>query len=237
MTAPEAEWLHPPDLAAARRAQEAMAERVIRADAFGPVRVVGGADVSSERFDPTRRVTAAVVALDAATLAPLAEAGATGLAAFPYVPGFLGFREAPVLVEALARLAPQPDLLMVDGHGIAHPRGLGIASHLGVLLDLPTIGVAKSVLAGRVEGELGPEPGDRAPLVARGEVIGMALRSRRRANPLYVSTGHRVSLETALAWVVRALRGRRLPATTQAAHDAANTLRRSLNASGAAGPG
>ncbi|MBW8268553.1 deoxyribonuclease V [Caldovatus aquaticus] len=222
------EWIHPPDLDAARAAQRAMAERVIAEDAHGPVARLGGADTSAERFDPEGRVHAALVTLDAATLAPLAEAGATGIAAFPYIPGFLGFREVPTLLAAWARLDPRPDLVMVDGHGVAHPRGLGIASHFGVLLDVPTIGVAKSVLVGAPEEEVGPAPGARANLVWRGRVIGVALRTRARARPVYVSVGHRVSLEGAVAWVLRACAGRgyRLPEPTRLAHRAANRVRR-----------
>jgi deoxyribonuclease V len=220
------DWLDPPDLDAARAAQRAMAERVIAQDAHGPVARLGGADTSAERFDPEQRVHAALVTLDARTLRPLAESGATRVAAFPYIPGFLGFREVPALLAAWARLDPKPDLVMVDGHGIAHPRGLGIASHLGVLLDLPTIGVAKSVLVGEPAGMLGAEPGARVPLVWHGRAIAMALRTRARANPLYVSVGHRVGLESAVEWVLRtAGRGYRLPEPTRLAHLAANRQR------------
>lgn len=219
------DWLQPENLAAARRAQEAMAASVEIEDRLGPVHRLGGADVSTTRFDPERRVWAAVATLDAATLLPLAEAGEAGIARFPYVPGFLGFREVPALVAAWSRLAEKPDLVMVDGHGIAHPRRLGIATHLGLVLDLPTIGVAKSLLVGEVAA-LPDAPGAEAPILWRGAVIGMALRLRARANPVYVSTGHRVSLATALAWVKRTATGHRLPAPTRAAHAAAGRLRR-----------
>lgn len=219
------DWLQPENLAAARRAQEAMAASVETEDRLGPVNRLGGADVSTTRFDPERRVWAAIATLDAATLLPLAEAGEAGIARFPYVPGFLGFREVPALVAAWSRLAEKPDLVMVDGHGIAHPRRLGIATHLGLVLDLPTIGVAKSLLVGEV-ATLPDAPGAEAPILWRGAVIGMALRLRPRANPVYVSTGHRVSLATALAWVKRTATGHRLPAPTRAAHAAAGRLRR-----------
>jgi len=219
-------WLHPPDLMVARAAQLAMAERVIATDAHGPITRIGGVDISCLRFDPARRVHAAVVTLDAATLAPLARSGESGTAAFPYVPGFLGFREVPALLAAWSRLDPKPDLILVDGHGIAHPRGLGIASHLGVALDVPTIGVAKTLLVGRPEGELGELPGARVPLVWKGRALGVALRTRARANPLYVSVGHRVSIEGAVAWVLRTGRGYRLPEPTRLAHLAANAVRR-----------
>jgi deoxyribonuclease V len=152
-------------------------------------------------------------------------AGAVARAAMPYVPGLLGFREIPALLAAWEKLRAKPDLLLVDGHGVAHPRRLGIAAHLGVVLDVPSIGVAKSVLVGAEEAPLADEPGAETPLVWRGERIGTALRTKRRSNPLYVSIGHRVSQETAVAWVRRATGTYRLPEPTRQAHLAANALR------------
>lgn len=206
--------------AEARLLQPELAARVTTTDALPPVRVVGGVDASALRFDATRAVHAGAVALDAATMAPLAEAGATTTGGLPYIPGLLGFREVPALMVALDRLPVQPDLILVDGHGIAHPRRFGVACHLGVLRDVPTIGVAKSLLVGEIAGE-----GPRAPIVWKGEVIGMALRTRARANPILVSPGHRISLETAVAWVEACLRGRRLPEPTRHAHEAATRQR------------
>ena len=203
-----------------------LAAQVSREDRCGEVRVIGGADASSTRFDPERTVHAAMVSLGWPSLAVLGSSGSVRRGGLPYIPGLLGFREVPALAEAWAALSPRPDLVMVDGHGIAHPKGFGIASLLGVVLDVPTIGVAKSVLVGEVAGSLPDEPGARAPLVWQGRQIGTALRSRRGANPLYVSIGHRVTLDTALAWVERCLAGRRLPEPTRAAHDAAGALRR-----------
>jgi deoxyribonuclease V len=220
-------WLHPADIAAARAAQAEMAARVVAHDdpparsPAGSAPRLGGADVSNTRFDPRRRVHAAIVTLGAGAIATATESRA---ADFPYVPGYLGFREVPALVAAWARLAVKPDLLLVDGQGLAHPRGLGLASHLGVVLDIPTIGVAKSLLVG--EARPGPEAGDTAPILHKGAVIGMALRTRRGARPLYVSVGHRVSLGTAVALVRAACNGRRLPVPIRAAHDAANAARR-----------
>lgn len=218
-------WLYPRDIAEARAAQAEMAAHVVTSDDVPPrIARLGGADVSNTRFDPTKRVHAALVTLDAAADAPIATASETRVADFPYVPGYLGFREVPALATAWARLAVKPELLLVDGQGMAHPRGLGLACHLGLVLDMPTIGVAKSLLIG--EGEPGPDPGDSAPLVWKGRCIGMALRTRRGAKPLYVSVGHRVSLETAVAVVLAATGGRRLPAPIRFAHDAANQARR-----------
>ncbi|HYF06460.1 MAG TPA: endonuclease V [Acetobacteraceae bacterium] len=225
MSAIPPHWIQPADLKEARRAQEEMAGAVIANDEPREPAALGGADTSAERFDPARRVFAAIVTLGAAG-GVIASATQAATAPFPYVPGFLGFREVPALVTAWERLAVKPDLLLVDGHGIAHPRGLGVATHLGLVLDHPTVGVAKSLLVGRPAHPLAEEPGARAPLVWRGRAIGVALRTRRRANPLYISVGHRVSLERAVSVVLATLGGRRLPEAVRAAHDAANTLRR-----------
>jgi deoxyribonuclease V len=220
----------PATAAEARRLIPDLAARVETADRIGAVQVIGGADASSTRFDPTRTVHAAVVSLSWPSFDVMGKAGAVTQGGLPYVPGLLGFREVPALAEAWAALDPRPDLVMMDGHGVAHPQGLGIACLLGLVPDVPVIGVAKSVLVGTVEGDLPDVAGARAPLVWKGRRIGTALRSRRGANPLYVSTGHRVSEETALAWVERCLSGRRLPVPTQAAHEAAGALRLSAAA-------
>jgi len=185
---------------------------------------IGGADVSALRFDPTRAAHAGVVMLDAAALAPLAEAGATVTGGLPYIPGLLGFREAPALLAALARLPAPPDLLLVDGHGRAHPARCGVACHVGVAADLPTIGVAKSLLVGAVD-PLAEALGATAAIRHRGELVGVALRSRARAKPIYISVGHRITLDSAVAWVRRCLAGRRLPEPTRLAHDAATRQR------------
>ena len=205
------------------------AARVVAEDRLDEVRVIGGADASATRFDPERAVHAALVALSWPALERLGEGGAVTRGGLPYIPGLLGFREVPALLDAWARLAPKPDLVLVDGHGQAHPRGLGIASLLGVVLDVPTIGVAKSILVGKVEGELDQAVGAQAPLVWKGRHIGVALRLRRGANPVFVSVGHRVSLPTALGWVARTARGYRLPEPTRLAHLAAADVRRAAD--------
>jgi deoxyribonuclease V len=215
----------PTTAAAARLLVPGLADLVEAKDRIGKVCVIGGADASATRFDPTRTVHAAMVALGWPSLAPIARAGAVTRGGLPYVPGLLGFREVPALAQAWAALDPKPQLVLVDGHGLAHPRGFGIACLLGLVLDVPTIGVAKSVLVGEVEGILPDEAGARAPLMFKGRRIGTALRSRRGANPLYVSVGHRISPEAALDWVERCLRGRRLPEPTRSAHEAAAALR------------
>lgn len=225
MTLPP-DWIDPPDLATARAAQVALAARVVTEDALGPVRRIGGVDISNTRFDPENLVFAAVVVLAWPGLEVVASASAVRRATMPYIPGFLGFREVPALLEAWARLGERPDLVLVDGHGVAHPRGLGIASHLGVVLDIPSIGVAKSPLVGRPEGKLGGEPGEAVPLAWKGRMLGTVLRTRRRSNPLYISPGHRVSPATSVEWVRRCGTGYRLPEPTRQAHLAANAARR-----------
>jgi deoxyribonuclease V len=220
------EWLHPSSLKEASAVQRQLAERVTTEDRLGPVETVAGVDVSQKWRDPEGIIFAAVVLLEAATMRVVGAAHATRRSDFPYVPGFLGFREVPCLLDAFARLPAMPDLVFVDGHGVSHPRRLGIATHLGVLIDRPTIGVAKSILVGRPAGELPPEPGSRVPLEWRGEEIGLVLRTKLRVNPVYVSTGHRVALPTAAEWVMRAAKGYRLPEPTRQAHLSANEFRR-----------
>ncbi|UIJ46860.1 endonuclease V [Sphingomonas cannabina] len=221
-----ADWLAPPDLSAAAKVQREIAAAGETADRVGPVRMVAGVDTSMRWRDVRGPIHAAVAPLPWPPGEPLPAASVTMVPRIPYVPGYLGFRETPAIVAALRRLGAMPDLILVDGHGRAHPRRCGIATHLGVVADVPTIGCAKTLLCGRVEGELGPAPGDRAPLVDRDEVVGVALRTRPRAQPIYVSIGHRVSLETAVAWVLKLCDGRRLPLPIRLAHDAANATRR-----------
>jgi deoxyribonuclease V len=219
------EWLYPETLAVATQAQREIAEACETYDRIGDVSLVAGADTSMKWRDSMGPIHAAIAPLRWPGREPLSPSIATQIPPFAYVPGYLGFREAPALAAAWEALAEKPGLLLVDGHGRAHPRRCGIATHLGVLLDLPTVGVAKSILCGRIEGVLGEAAGSRAPLIDRGEVVAMALRTRVRALPIYVGTGHRVSLETAVAWVLALTEGRRLPLTTRLAHDAANAAR------------
>lgn len=220
------DWLELPDLATARAAQVSLSARVVREDAHPPVRRLGGVDISNSRFDPEGRIYASVVVLEWPGLRVVARASAEARATIPYIPGYLGFREVPALLAAWAKLDLKPDLVLVDGHGIAHPRAFGIATHLGVVLDVASIGVAKSPLVGRPAAELGEEPGAEQPLVWKGQRLGTVLRTKRRSNPLYISLGHRVSAEGAVEWVKRCHTGYRLPEPTRQAHLAANEARR-----------
>lgn len=198
----------------ARAIQERLRSLVETADRLGPVETVAGVDVG---FEAGGRITrAAVVVLRLADLRPVAQALVRAPTVFPYVPGLLSFREIPAVLEALGRLERLPDLILCDGQGRAHPRRLGIACHLGVLTDLPTIGVAKSRLIGS-HAEVPDRKGAWVPLYDGEEVIGAVLRTRRGVRPLYVSAGHRVSLETAIDYVLRCTPKYRLPETTRRA--------------------
>jgi deoxyribonuclease V len=221
--------LHPWDLppAEARALQRELAARVIADRPLGSYQLVGGADVSFNKYSPT--LFAAVVVLRADTLELVDQAGVVAEATFPYVPGLLSFREAPPVLEAFEKLSTRPDVLLCDGQGIAHPRRLGLAAHLGLWLGIPTVGCAKSHLFGDFD-EPGPDRGDWSPLTDHGETIGAVLRTRDRVNPLFVSPGHLCDLSGTIAAVLNAARRYRLPTTTRMAHDLVNEMRRRASA-------
>lgn len=202
------------DLADLREQQKALASSVIREDRFlvDPPTLIGGADVGFEEDGEVTR--AAMVLLSWPELELVEYQIARIPTTMPYIPGFLSFREYPALLAAWEQLSRKPDLLFVDGHGISHPRRLGVASHFGLLVDVPTIGVAKKRLCGKFE-PLSPEPGALAPLIDKQEQLGWVWRSKARCNPLFIATGHRVSQDSALAWVERCTRGYRLPEPTR----------------------
>jgi deoxyribonuclease V len=197
--------------------QNELRRHVIRRDDFNPatLRAVAGVDVG---FEEQGRVTrAAVAVLDYHTLACVDQAVARLPTRFPYIPGLLSFRELPAVLQALASLEQPPDIFLCDGQGIAHPRRLGIASHLGLLTGLPSIGVGKSRLIGRHE-KVPAKRGAWTPLLDDGETVGAVLRTRAGVKPVYVSIGHRISLETAVAVVMACTRKYKLPETTRTAH-------------------
>ncbi|MCA9605705.1 MAG: deoxyribonuclease V [Myxococcales bacterium] len=212
----------PCDVAEAEALQRAWAGDVETEDRLGEVRRVAGVDVAYEKGGD--RVFAAVVVLDAETLAPVERATHVARATFPYVPGLFSFRELPPLLECFAALDRPPDLVVCDGQGRAHPRRFGLACHLGLLFDLPTIGCAKTRLIGEHATPAAPR-GSEAPLLDDGEPIGTVLRTRDGVRPLYVSIGHRVSLTTARDWVLRLSPRFRLPETTRAADQLVGRLR------------
>ncbi|MDF2866658.1 MAG: nfi [Gammaproteobacteria bacterium] len=224
------EWLYPGSLEVATKLQLQLAQQVITTDQLPDnIQYIAGMDVSSNWRDPKQIIYATCVVLDAKTLRVVTSASAHMQQKFPYIPGFLGFREAPALVEAFAQLSLKPDLILVDGHGISHPRKLGIASHIGVLLDIPTIGVAKSILIGKPAGTLDLAADATMPLLWQEQTIAMLLRSKNRCNPLIIATGHKIALPTAVKLVKSYLRGYRLPEPTRQAHLAANAYRRKLH--------
>jgi deoxyribonuclease V len=219
-----------PSLAEARRIQEELRAALVTRDALPRrLRTVAGADVSYDRGSPV--LFAAVVVLDADSLAPVEAVAARGAARFPYVPGYLSFRELPLLAKAFAKLREPPDLVFADGHGFAHPRRFGFASHLGVTLGLPSIGCAKTRLVGAHRAP-GPARGAHTPLRDGGETIGDVVRTRVGVAPIYVSIGHRVSLPTARRLVLRFTPRYRVPEPIRAAHAEVNRLRREAAGSG-----
>ncbi len=197
----------------ARAIQNQLRSRVSTEADLGEIHRVAGVDIGFEG-DLAR---AAVVVLSYPDLEPLNQSVARVPVTFPYIPGLLAFREAPAAVAALEALSTEPDLFIVDGHGLAHPRRMGIACHLGVLLDKPTIGCAKSRLVGTFR-EPGTERGAWTRLYAGDEVIGALVRSRSGVRPIFVSIGHKVDLETAINLTLGCCRGYRLPETTRWAH-------------------
>ncbi|MDD9991836.1 MAG: deoxyribonuclease V [Rhodospirillales bacterium] len=226
MRAPVTASLHAWDLSPkeAIALQKALAGAVVRSDRFGPggrraIKRVAGVDAAFA--DAGRTIRVAAVLMDYPALVVTDRVLVERPATFPYVPGLLSFREVPALLEALGQLPAAPDLILCDGHGYAHPRRFGLACHLGLWLDTPAIGVAKSRLTGSHE-EPGPAKGDVAWLVADkgvrpGERLGAVLRTRERVKPVYVSAGHRVSLRTAVALTLRCATRYRLPEPTRLA--------------------
>jgi len=194
---------------------------------FAKVERVLAVDVSMDRFADW--LAAAAVVCDVRNRQVVASACVVEPIRFPYVPGLLSFRELPPILEAIGQLSVEFDAVVVDGHGLAHPRGLGIASHLGLWLDVPTIGLAKSRLCGTFE-EPADEPGSTSPLILHDIKVGIALRTRKKAGPIFVSVGHRCRLDDALKLALRLKDNRRIPWPVRAAHEAANTGRRARRA-------
>ncbi len=188
-----------------------------------PARVsrIAGTDISG--VDAEGKVRAVVVVLTYPALTVVEAASVHETPSFPYVPGLLSFRETPLLLKAFEKLTRAPDLVIVDGQGIAHPRRFGIACHLGLLLDIPAIGCGKSILTGR-HGKLGEKKGATAALIDKGETIGAAVRTRDGVTPVYISPGHRVDLPTAVAWALACATQYRLPEPTRLAHQTATAL-------------
>ncbi|NJL41091.1 MAG: deoxyribonuclease V [Leptolyngbyaceae cyanobacterium RM2_2_4] len=199
--------------------QQSLKNRVITTDCLGAVDFVAGVDVGFQDNGNTTRAAVAVLSFPELELRD--QAIARRPTSFPYIPGLLSFREVPAVLDALEQLTLTPDLLLCDGQGIAHPRRLGIASHLGLLVDLPAVGVAKSLLVGQ-HAEVPDQKGSWVSLLHNGETIGAVLRTRPHTKPLYISPGHRISLETSIEYVLACTPKYRLPETTRFAHKLAS---------------
>lgn len=208
------DFIIPDSAAEARAIQDTLRPNVRCVNDFAKLELIAGVDVG---YDPARGLAhASVVLMKLDDLKVMEQVQAYVPVDFPYIPGLLSFREIPAILAAIKQLSRMPDLWMVDGQGIAHPRRLGIAAHLGVLLDMPSIGVAKSRLSGRFTMP-GTLKGDNTPLVMGKERIGTVLRSRDQVKPLFISPGHRVDVDTALAVTLRCLTRYRLPEPTRMA--------------------
>lgn len=211
------------------RLQERLRDRVVLEDSFEPIRHVAGADLA---FDPeTNLAFAGVIVYRFPELEEVERQRARLKLRFPYIPGLLSFRESPALIAAFARLRIEPDLILIDGHGRAHPRLFGIACHIGVLFDKPAIGCAKSLLVGEHQ-EPDLRAGSAAPLMFRGERVGTVLRTRENVKPIFVTQGHRVSLESAVRLVQQAVDGFRIPKPTREADHFVRDLKRAWLAGG-----
>lgn len=220
-TTPLHAWPDSPEAAVAL--QQQLRHQVRIQPLIEPPQTIAGCDISFNKFEET--VYAGIVVLRLDTLETIAEATAITTTSFPYVPGLLSFREIPALLEAWDKLTVMPDVVVFDGHGIAHPRRMGIATHAGLFLDRPTLGCGKSVLVGRYD-EPAPERGAWSPMLHRSEVIGAALRTKNRVNPVYVSPGHLIDLETSIDLMLRCDGGYRIPEPTRRAHNLVNAVRR-----------
>jgi len=201
--------------AQAIRLQRELAAQVRVEPLAGEIRTIAGTDCAF--IDAGRRIIAAAVLCEALSLEVIASACEVQPCRFPYVPGLLSFREAPAVIAAVRRLPSRPDLLMCDGQGVAHPRRFGLACHVGLWLDLPTIGVAKSRLCGE-HREVGLRRGCHTQLRHEGALVGAVVRTRAGVKPLYVSVGHRITLDEAVAWTLRSTRSVRLSEPTRLAH-------------------
>lgn len=207
------------DPAAAVSLQQSLRQKIITVDRLDPVTTVAGIDVGFEAAGTITR--AAVAILSFPDLQLVERVVARMPTQFPYIPGLLSFREVPAVLAALAKLQRLPDLLLCDGQGTAHPRRFGIACHIGLLTNQPAIGVGKSRLVG-THGTVPDYKGAWVPLQHQGETIGAVVRTRVGTKPLYISPGHRISLETAIDYVLRCAPKYRLPETTRQAHQLAS---------------
>ncbi len=205
--------------------QERLRSKVVIRPFRGRVKSVGGVDAAVDRSE--KKIYAAILLFTYPELEFIDEAAASEVAVFPFIPGLLSFREGPAIVAAYHKLSMKPDLMIFDGQGIAHPRRFGIASHMGVLLDLPTVGCAKSRLVGEYK-EPGLKKGDFSSLVYEGEEVGVVLRTRDGVRPVFVSPGHRMDLKSSINAILSMCGGYRLPQPIRLAHMRVGRLKRAI---------
>ncbi len=206
-------------IAQAQQIQQELATQVSKKSEVINPRFIAGVDISAPNSVGIAR--AAAVVLSYPELEVIEVKTAENKLNFPYIPGLLSFRESPLVMAACEKLSTEPDLLLVDGQGIAHPRRFGLASHLGLLFDMPAIGCAKSRLCG-IHEPVANEVGAYTELTDNGEVIGVALRTKADTSPLYISIGHKIDLRTAIHWVMECCRSYRIPEPSRLAHLVAN---------------
>ncbi len=215
-------WEEPVDINQAKKLQVELAGQICSSNTLTHPRFIAGSDISAP--DERGIARAAVVILEYPGLKLIETQIVESELTFPYIPGLLSFRESRLIVAAFEKLLIKPDLVLIDGQGIAHPRRLGIASHLGLLLNIPTIGCAKSRLCGEHKPLTKNRPGSFTELVDKGEIIGAVLRTKPGTKPLYISIGHKVDLSSAILWVIKCLKGYRLPEPCRLAHIAAGKI-------------
>ena len=208
----------------AREIQNELRPKLILHDENLPdkIKTIAGADISYSRN--SNIFFAVVVILDFPTMEIIEQASFREAVDFPYIPGLLTFREGPTLLKAFRKLSTSPDVIIFDGHGISHPRGIGLASHMGLFLSIPSIGCAKTRLVGTYN-RAGSEPGDYSPLLYNDEIKGAVLRTKKNVTPVFVSQGHKIELERAIDITLSSCRGYRLPEPTRKAHLAVNEIR------------
>lgn len=207
----------------ARQLQATLRNKIDLTPLDQPIQRIGGADISYNKYSDV--IYAGIIVLDYTTLKPVCRSTIIGKMTFPYIPGLLSFREIPSLYAAWEALPEKPDVLVLDGHGINHPRRLGVAAHFGLVSDQPTVGIAKNHLFGRYE-EPKPEKGSVSAVMDQGETIGYVLRTRDGVKPVWVSPGHRVSMTQSLDIARHCMQGLRIPVPTRQAHLMVNELRK-----------
>lgn len=204
----------------AENLQRLLSERIILSDRFSAIKFIGGVDTS---FSRDGRVLSVIVVMEFESLKLVTISYHLDTVKFPYIPGFLSFREGPSIIDAWEKIKIKPDILLVDGQGYAHPRHLGIASHIGVVLNIPTIGCAKSLLVGRYE-EPKPLKGSFSPILYKDELVGVALRTKDNTKPVFVSPGHMVSFESSIDIVLKSVKMYRLPEPLRYAHQYSKSI-------------